>query len=215
MTDAPEAARSDQPPQSWVHRRAPRAWRPYLLLARVDRPIGTWLLLWPCWWSLALAAEGRHWGGWPDPLFLALFGLGALLMRGAGCTFNDIVDRDIDGSVARTALRPIPSGQVSLVQAIAFMAIGPILASTEQPVRSAREFMDLLDRRRNGRNGGNGGDGDDGGDGREEPPAEKGQAQHRFSGTPDRRRHRAGSERQLFLQRFRTEFQELLPRNAQ
>ncbi len=69
MTDEPEAARSDQPPESWVQRRAPRAWRPYLLLARVDRPIGTWLLLWPCWWSLVLAADGRHWGGWPDPLF--------------------------------------------------------------------------------------------------------------------------------------------------
>ena len=110
-----------------------------------------------------------------------------------------------------TFISVIRSNRLQSVRTFPFNPIGPILASTEQPVRSAREFMDLLDRRRNGRNGGNGGDGDDGGDGREEPPAEKGQAQHRFSGTPDRRRHRAGSERQLFLQRFRTEFQELLP----
>jgi 4-hydroxybenzoate polyprenyltransferase len=91
---------------------------------RLDRPIGTWLLLWPCWWSLVFALEtapatARGW------LYLAwlyvLFGVGAMVMRGAGCTYNDIVDRDFDAKVERTRTRPIPSGQVSVRQAIAFM----------------------------------------------------------------------------------------------
>ena len=111
------AARTDIPARSaWTHW-APLAWRPYLRLARMDRPIGTWLLLWPCWWALALAAER-----WPDPLLLALFAVGALVMRGAGCCWNDIVDRDVDGRVERTATRPIPSGDVSVAQAGMFMA---------------------------------------------------------------------------------------------
>jgi len=92
--------------------------RPYLVLARIDRPIGTWLLLLPCWWSISLASDG-----WPDFTLLALFGLGALVMRGAGCTLNDIVDRNYDGRVARTATRPIPSGAVSVAQAVAFMGV--------------------------------------------------------------------------------------------
>ena len=108
-------SRSDIPAEGLVAR-APRALRPYLRLARLDRPIGTWLLLWPCWWSLALAAER-----WPDPLLFALFGLGAVLMRGAGCCWNDITDRDIDGRVARTAGRPIPSGELTVRQAVGFM----------------------------------------------------------------------------------------------
>ncbi len=103
---------------NWVDRFAPAAWRPYFKLARLDRPIGTWLLLWPCWWSIALAAPA---GGFPDPLLILLFGIGAVVMRGAGCTFNDIVDRDFDGRVARTRLRPIPSGQISVAQAVAWM----------------------------------------------------------------------------------------------
>lgn len=107
---------------SWVDTRAPRAARPYLRLMRVDRPIGTWLLLWPCWWSLALAAVA---GGepLPDPWLFVLFGAGAVIMRGAGCTYNDIVDRDFDARVRRTRSRPIPSGQVSVARAWAFAVL--------------------------------------------------------------------------------------------
>lgn len=104
---------------SWVYRKAPNAWRPYLKLARMDRPVGTWLLLWPCWWGVALASFAPT-----DPALLALyplFGLGAIAMRGAGCTYNDIIDRDIDEQVARTASRPIPAGEVSLKQAWLFL----------------------------------------------------------------------------------------------
>ena len=108
---------SDIPRESALARFLPRTALPYARLARLDRPIGTWLLLFPCWWSLALAAER-----WPDPALLALFALGAVVMRGAGCTWNDITDRDIDGRVARTADRPIPSGAVSVRQALAFLA---------------------------------------------------------------------------------------------
>lgn len=120
MTPGAPTARSDQPADSWVARRAPGRLRPYLLLARADRPIGTWLLLWPGWWSIALAA-GAGGARWPDPVLLVLFGLGAWLLRAAGCTLNDIADRDYDGRVARTRARPIPSGAVSVTQAIAFM----------------------------------------------------------------------------------------------
>ncbi len=107
---------------NWVDSRAPGWLKPYLKLARFDRPIGAWLLLFPCWWSQALAelSLGRS---WPDPWFVMLFFVGAFVMRGAGCTWNDIVDRDFDGRVERTALRPIPSGQVSVRQAFAF-AVG-------------------------------------------------------------------------------------------
>lgn len=108
-------AHNDIPDRGWVARASMRI-RPYLRLARLDRPIGTWLLLWPCWWSLALAAAD-----WPDPLLLVLFGVGALAMRGAGCTWNDIADRDIDGKVERTRTRPIPAGEVTIPQAGAFM----------------------------------------------------------------------------------------------
>ncbi len=102
----------------WVDRYAPPPARPFLRLARLDRPIGTWLLLFPCWWGIALAAHG-----WPDWYLIALFGIGAVVMRGAGCTFNDIVDRNFDGRVERTRTRPIPSGAVSLRGAILFMAL--------------------------------------------------------------------------------------------
>lgn len=119
MSRAADSARiADARPANWVDRFAPPRWRPYLKLARADRPIGTWLLLLPGWWSVAMAAEPGH---WPDPFLMILFGLGALVMRGAGCTFNDIVDRDFDGRVERTRLRPIPSGQVSVAQAVAWM----------------------------------------------------------------------------------------------
>jgi 4-hydroxybenzoate polyprenyltransferase len=102
----------------WSTRYAPAALLPYIRLARLDRPIGTWLLLFPGWWSIALAA-----GGWPDWRLMLLFGIGAVVMRGAGCTFNDIVDRDFDGRVERTRGRPIPSGAVSVKGAALFMAL--------------------------------------------------------------------------------------------
>jgi 4-hydroxybenzoate polyprenyltransferase len=110
---------ADAPPDNWVDRYAPTAIHPYLKLARFDRPIGAWLLLFPCWWSLALAelARGR---AYPDLWYLLLFTIGAFVMRGAGCTHNDIVDRNYDGRVERTASRPIPSGQVSIKQALVF-----------------------------------------------------------------------------------------------
>jgi 4-hydroxybenzoate polyprenyltransferase len=113
---------SDAPPDNWVDRHAPAVARPYLRLMRADRPIGTWLLLWPCWWSAALAwnAAGER---WPDLWLMALFGIGATVMRGAGCVYNDITDRDYDAQVARTRTRPIPSGQVSVKAAAVFMVV--------------------------------------------------------------------------------------------
>jgi 4-hydroxybenzoate polyprenyltransferase len=105
---------------NWVDRAAPTWSRPYLRLARLDRPIGSWLLLIPCWWSAGLAAIAAR-DPWPSPWHLLLFFVGAFAMRGAGCTWNDIVDRDLDGRVERTRSRPIPSGQVSTAQAAAFL----------------------------------------------------------------------------------------------
>jgi 4-hydroxybenzoate polyprenyltransferase len=107
---------------NWVDTLAPPWLRPYLRLARLDRPIGSWLLLLPCWWSSALAAVAGH-ARVPSLWHLALFFVGAFAMRGAGCTWNDIVDRDLDGSVERTASRPIPSGQVSIAQAALFLVL--------------------------------------------------------------------------------------------
>jgi 4-hydroxybenzoate polyprenyltransferase len=107
---------------NWVDTRAPVWVRPYLRLARLDRPIGSWLLLLPCWWSSALAAVAGH-AAAPNIAHLALFFVGAFAMRGAGCTWNDIVDRDLDASVERTRSRPIPSGQVSVAQAALFLIL--------------------------------------------------------------------------------------------
>jgi 4-hydroxybenzoate polyprenyltransferase len=106
----------------WVERVLPGWAEPYARLARIDRPIGTWLLLFPSWWGIALAAPTGPEPGWPDPLLLLLFAIGAVAMRGAGCTLNDIADRDYDAKVARTRKRPIPSGRISVAQAIAFLA---------------------------------------------------------------------------------------------
>jgi 4-hydroxybenzoate polyprenyltransferase len=105
----------------WVDRHAPLRLRPYLRLARVERPIGWWLLLLPCWWSAALAAiaAGRP---FPDPVHCLLFWIGAVAMRAAGSTYNDIVDRKLDARVERTRWRPLPSGQVSVAAAAAFLA---------------------------------------------------------------------------------------------
>jgi len=106
---------------NWVDRVAPSWTRPYLRLARADRPIGTWLLLLPCWWSTALAAIANG-DRVPDLRLLVLFAIGAIAMRGAGCTWNDILDRDLDSQIERTRSRPIPSGQVSVTAAFAFLA---------------------------------------------------------------------------------------------
>ncbi|MEO5374234.1 MAG: 4-hydroxybenzoate octaprenyltransferase [Alphaproteobacteria bacterium] len=108
----------DIPRDGWVDRALPGPVRPYARLMRLDRPIGTWLLLLPCWWSIALAA-GPDLAGQAG--LVALFGVGAVVMRGAGCTYNDIVDRDFDARVARTAARPIPSGAVTARQATVFL----------------------------------------------------------------------------------------------
>ncbi len=110
----------DAPRDNWVDRAAPASWRPYLRLARFDRPIGAWLLLFPCWWAQALAELSLQ-RPYPNPWYLVLFFIGAFVMRGAGCTYNDIVDREYDARVARTAARPIPSGQVSVAQACMFL----------------------------------------------------------------------------------------------
>ncbi len=106
----------------WADRLAPAGLRPYLRLARIERPIGWWLLLLPCWWSAALAAIAAG-QPWPDPLHCVLFLIGAVAMRGAGCTYNDIVDRDLDMKVERTRQRPLPSGQVSVKGALAFLVL--------------------------------------------------------------------------------------------
>ena len=122
------AAKAVEPPVAdavtghWVDRLAPRPARPFLRLARIDRPIGWWLLLLPCWWSTALAAT-RAGLPWPDPRHLLLFLVGAVAMRGAGSTYNDIADRDLDAQVERTRSRPLPSGQVSTRAAAVFLAV--------------------------------------------------------------------------------------------
>jgi 4-hydroxybenzoate polyprenyltransferase len=107
---------------NWVDTLAPVWVRPYLRLARLDRPIGSWLLLIPCWWSSALAAVAAH-ARAPSLGHIVLFFIGAFAMRGAGCTWNDIVDRDLDAAVERTRSRPIPSGQVSLARAVLFLVL--------------------------------------------------------------------------------------------
>ncbi|RVT82261.1 4-hydroxybenzoate octaprenyltransferase [Rhodobacteraceae bacterium CCMM004] len=113
---------------NWVDRLAPPPARPYLRLSRADRPIGTWLLLIPCWWGLALAiaADGRAGPG--DAWIAVGCGIGAWLMRGAGCTWNDITDRDFDAAVARTRSRPIPSGQVGVRGALVWLAVQALIA---------------------------------------------------------------------------------------
>jgi 4-hydroxybenzoate polyprenyltransferase len=114
---------------NWVDHLAPLWTRPYLRLARFDRPIGAWLLLMPCWWSAGLAAI--HAGApYPNPWHVILFFIGAFVMRGAGCTWNDLVDRNLDGSVERTRSRPIPSGQVTPKQAFAFMVLLALVGLT-------------------------------------------------------------------------------------
>src|SRR6202140_4571562 len=111
---------------NWVDTLAPRWSRPYLRLSRLDRPIGSWLLLLPCWCSAALAAGSIGKLG-QLPLLIALFFVGAFAMRGAGCTWNDITDRDLDALVERTRSRPIPAGQVSVAGALAFLVLQALI----------------------------------------------------------------------------------------
>jgi 4-hydroxybenzoate polyprenyltransferase len=122
---------ADAAPATWVDRYAAVELRPYLRLARADRPIGIWLLLWPCWWSILLAApsmpRATDWAVVFIIWLMMLFAVGAAVMRGAGCTYNDIVDRDIDAKVARTAGRPIPSGQVGVRAAVGFLVLQLLL----------------------------------------------------------------------------------------
>ncbi|MEW5704748.1 MAG: 4-hydroxybenzoate octaprenyltransferase [Pseudomonadota bacterium] len=123
MTGPVKTAATDTSADGWVDRFAPAALRPYLKLARLDRPVGIWLLFLPCAFGVTIASPA-----WPDPFLLFLFAMGAVLMRSAGCTLNDIVDRDIDRQVARTRNRPLPSGAVSLANAYFFLG-GLLLAS--------------------------------------------------------------------------------------
>jgi 4-hydroxybenzoate polyprenyltransferase len=123
MAPSPELADAPLPDAlrgHWVDTRAPRQLRPYLKLARIERPIGWWLLLLPCWWAAGLAAIAAGLP-FPNPWHILLFLVGAIVMRAAGSTFNDIVDRKLDAQVARTRGRPLPSGQVSPRAAALFM----------------------------------------------------------------------------------------------
>jgi len=124
-----EQAPKDTVKQGWVNRLSPDFAWPYFQLMRADRPIGTWLLLWPCLWAIALAS---HWQFWvpehwqfylPNIFYLILFSLGAFIMRGAGCVINDLADRKYDAMVERTRGRPLPSGRVSVMQALIFLAV--------------------------------------------------------------------------------------------
>ena len=133
MTDIrelPDATVADAVPGNWVDRYAPPAARPYLRLSRADRPIGTWLLFLPGLWAIALAAAtdpaapGLH-----DLWLVASSAAGAVLMRGAGCTWNDLTDRDIDAQVARTRSRPLPSGQVTPRQALIWAILQSLVAA--------------------------------------------------------------------------------------
>jgi 4-hydroxybenzoate polyprenyltransferase len=119
ISPAPGAT-PDAVPRSLVER-LPQRLQPYARMARLDRPIGWWLLLLPCWWSEALAA--RIAGHWPSLWTLLLFLIGAVAMRGAGSTWNDITDRDLDAQVARTRNRPLPSGQVTVTGAFIFLVL--------------------------------------------------------------------------------------------
>lgn len=115
---------TDMRPDDWVARYLPASWGPYARLCRLDRPVGTWLTLLPCIAALIQAA-----GGWPDLWRLLIFSFGALLMRGVGCCFNDIFDRDFDHQVERTRFRPLTSGQLSLRNALIFVFVQLVIGA--------------------------------------------------------------------------------------
>ena len=125
MTAASRPDLSDINLDDWVERRLPRAWRPYTRLARLDRPVGIWLTLFPCWAALIQASHG-----FPDIRQLLIFSLGALLMRSAGSTVNDVADRKFDGHVERTRFRPLANGQINILQALSFLAVQLALAAS-------------------------------------------------------------------------------------
>ena len=129
-TPEPEGQVSDAVRGNWVDHTAPEWTRPYLRLSRADRPIGTWLLLLPCWWGLLLSALSENRFGWDGVWIFVGCAAGSWLMRGAGCTWNDITDRNFDAQVERTRSRPIPSGQVSTKQAMAWMILQALVALT-------------------------------------------------------------------------------------
>ena len=137
---------ADAPGDNWVDRHAPPGWRPWLRLSRADRPIGTWLLLLPCWWGTGLAMIADR-PRWVDLWVMIACAIGSLVMRGAGCTWNDITDRDIDGSVARTRSRPLPSGQVTLrgtyLWLAAQLAVGGLILLTMNGAAIALGFASL------------------------------------------------------------------------
>ena len=124
----PDGQVADAVKDNWVDLYAPAATRPYLRLSRADRPIGTWLLLIPCWWGLVLSMLHDQQASWHDAWIAVGCAMGAWLMRGAGCTWNDITDRNFDGKVERTRSRPIPSGQVSVRGAVIWMCAQSLLA---------------------------------------------------------------------------------------
>ena len=145
MTNQPTTT-PDALPGNWVQR-APKPAQPYLRLMRADRPIGTWLLYLPCLWGLGFGAiNGAHPIGL-IALYAGLFAIGAYAMRGAGCAYNDIVDRGFDGQVARTALRPIPAGEISVKQAWAFLGflclVGLLVVLQLNPFTIALSFASL------------------------------------------------------------------------
>lgn len=125
---APTAILPDAQPRNWLDRFAPDWLKPYGRLARWDRPIGWWLLLWPCWWSAALVAIAYERGA-PNVWHLVLLMVGAIAMRGAGCTYNDLVDRDLDAHVERTKNRPLPSGAVKPWQAAIFLILQALIGA--------------------------------------------------------------------------------------
>ncbi len=124
----PDGQVADAVTGNWVDTRAPAFTRPYLRLSRADRPIGTWLLLIPCWWGLALAILSDGTARLEDAWIAVGCAIGAFLMRGAGCTWNDITDRHFDAQVERTKSRPIPSGQVSVRQAMIWMGLQALIS---------------------------------------------------------------------------------------
>lgn len=119
QTNTKQGRVADAPSRHWVYRGLPKAAWPFAQLARWDRPIGWQLLLWPCWWSMALAAQSQS--AAISIWHLAFFAIGAIAMRGAGCTYNDIIDVKIDTQVERTRSRPLPSGQVTKRAAWVFL----------------------------------------------------------------------------------------------
>ncbi len=124
-----EGSVADAAPQNWVDRYAPAVTRPYLRLSRIDRPIGAWLLMLPCFWGLGLAVAADPFGGtWWDLWYGVACAIGAILMRGAGCTWNDITDVKFDAQVERTRSRPLPSGQVTMRNAVIWMCVQAALA---------------------------------------------------------------------------------------